>query len=155
MPDVQFVNLDMRAQPSYHKRVSLSGYAIKVYAVYTSSFKEIIFLDSDNMALRDPAFLFDSSTYRQVPPHGVLFFGKAWNEPCCTTPYCNKICCHSTSFGKTLSAGTMATYFGQTSIMIDMSTTMPTKCLDFILRGRTPATLKLRAVRLCLTGLHI
>ena len=73
MPDVQFVNLDMRTQPTYHRQIPLSGFAIKVYAVYTSTFKEIIFLDSDNMALRDPSFIFDSSTYRQVPPHDFLW----------------------------------------------------------------------------------
>ena len=73
--NIQFVNLDMRAQPSHHRHISLSSFAIKVFATYTSSFKEVIFLDSDNMALRDPAFLFDTSTYRQVPPDGVVL---AW-----------------------------------------------------------------------------
>ena len=48
----------------------------------------------------------------------------------------------------------MATFFGQTCIMTGTSVIQPTKCLDFILPGRTQATLKLRAARWCLTGVH-
>ena len=65
MPGVRFVNLDTRPQPKHHKQVLVEGFAIKVYAIYSSAFQEVIFLDADCMPLRDPEILFDTDEYRQ------------------------------------------------------------------------------------------
>jgi len=42
---------------------SLGGWECKPYAMAYSSFEEIVFIDADNLALRDPTFLFDHPDY--------------------------------------------------------------------------------------------
>ena len=66
VPGVQFVDLDTRPQPEHHQQVAVRGYAIKVYAIYSSAFQEVVFLDADCMPLRDPEILFSTHEYRQV-----------------------------------------------------------------------------------------
>ena len=46
-----------------------SGYALKPLALLFSAFEEVLWLDADNLALRDPTFLFDSPA---VPPDAPL-----------------------------------------------------------------------------------
>ncbi len=58
--------------------VNLKGYQIKAFSVYFSSFSEVLWMDSDNIALEDPAGLFDSELYNK---HGAVF----WPD------YCNMI----------------------------------------------------------------
>eukprot|EP00891_Asterochloris_glomerata_P007643 jgi/Astpho2/7643/Aster-x0328 len=65
VPGVRFVDLDTRPQPEHHKQVLIGGFAIKVYAIYSSAFQEVVFLDADCMPLRDPEILFDTHEYRQ------------------------------------------------------------------------------------------
>jgi hypothetical protein len=40
-------------------------YGIKPHAILHSSFREVLFLDADNCAYRDPAFLFDTPEFRE------------------------------------------------------------------------------------------
>ncbi|GAA5828697.1 hypothetical protein JCM11251_005841 [Rhodosporidiobolus azoricus] len=46
-------------------------FQIKGEAIARSSFSEILYLDSDNIALTDPSFLFDSPTYRK---YGIVLW---------------------------------------------------------------------------------
>jgi alpha 1,2-mannosyltransferase len=47
------------------------GFAIKPFAIYRSSFREVLWLDCDNFPVRDPSFLFDDAEYRAK---GSLFW---------------------------------------------------------------------------------
>lgn len=67
-PNVRVV--DMTTLPGLED-VNLKGYQIKAAALYHSSFREVLWLDSDNMPLRDPADLFDTVLYKQ---HGALLW---------------------------------------------------------------------------------
>jgi alpha 1,2-mannosyltransferase len=40
------------------------GFAIKVMAIYRSAFREVLWIDSDNVPIREPEFLFDDPEYR-------------------------------------------------------------------------------------------
>jgi hypothetical protein len=46
-------------------------FAIKPFAIWRSSFQEVLWLDADNYPIRDPAFLFDDPEYRAK---GSLFW---------------------------------------------------------------------------------
>lgn len=50
-------------------------YQLKTAALFHSHFDEILFLDSDNVAARDPTFLFDSPAYRET---GAIFWKDFW-----------------------------------------------------------------------------
>jgi hypothetical protein len=47
------------------------GYALKAVSIWKSSFREVLFLDADNVPLRDPAFLFLDESYLRT---GALFW---------------------------------------------------------------------------------
>ncbi len=49
----------------------LRGYMIKPFALLTSSFREAILIDCDNIPLRDPSFLFDMDGYKE---HGMVLW---------------------------------------------------------------------------------
>lgn len=49
----------------------LDGWELKSYAIMHSSFAEVLYLDADNVAVRDPTFLFDAPEYRAT---GALFW---------------------------------------------------------------------------------
>ncbi len=49
----------------------LAGWEAKVYSIIRAPFKEVLYLDADNLPLRDPTFLFDSSQYKF---HGAVFW---------------------------------------------------------------------------------
>lgn len=53
----------------------MSGYAMKPMAILFSRFKEILFLDADNMCTKNPEFLFDCSEYKR---YGTLFWPDFW-----------------------------------------------------------------------------
>lgn len=62
----------------------LGGWELKAYAIAHSRFAEVLFLDADNVPVRDPEFLFDSAPYRET---GAIFWpdyghfektGEAW-----------------------------------------------------------------------------
>ena len=54
---------------------NLRGYEIKAFALLASSFEEILMLDSDCSALRDPEFLFHDPNYLA---HGNIFWPDYW-----------------------------------------------------------------------------
>jgi alpha 1,2-mannosyltransferase len=47
------------------------GYQIKPYAILHSSFREVLYIDADNVILESPDFLFESPEYRET---GALFW---------------------------------------------------------------------------------
>ena len=52
-------------QPSHHAQAaSLAGYALKVFALYATSFEEVLLLDCDSMPTRNPQQLFNSVEFR-------------------------------------------------------------------------------------------
>ena len=61
-------------QPSHHRLASsLGSYALKIFALYATSFEEVLLLDCDSMPIIDPQDAFDSAEYRYV---GVDDFDK-------------------------------------------------------------------------------
>lgn len=52
------------------------GFALKTLAVINSSFEEVLFIDADNFAVRDPSFLFDELSYRWT---GACFWPDVWD----------------------------------------------------------------------------
>lgn len=65
----------------------LAGWESKVAAVLACPYEEVLFLDSDNLPVRDPTYLFDEPTYRDV---GAMFwpdlppvFRKEWLPAAC------------------------------------------------------------------------
>lgn len=57
--------------PSHHKAADVRGYALKAFALYATSFTEVILLDADNLPVLDPALLFQSPEYKL---HGSIFW---------------------------------------------------------------------------------
>ena len=55
--------------------VMLEGYEYKLLALTFSSFSEVLFMDSDNLVLRSPKYLFHSASYRQ---YGSLVWKDFW-----------------------------------------------------------------------------
>ncbi|GLC36605.1 hypothetical protein PLESTM_000470500 [Pleodorina starrii] len=53
------------------------GYGVKVAALLLSSFREVLFLDSDNTVLRDPTYLFESEPYTST---GALLWPDYWDR---------------------------------------------------------------------------
>jgi mannosyltransferase OCH1-like enzyme len=49
----------------------VEGYAIKVHAIVRSRFREVLWIDTDNVPIRDPEYLFDDPAYREK---GSLFW---------------------------------------------------------------------------------
>lgn len=58
-----------------HTRQDISGYALKPFAILHSDFKEILYLDADNICTTDPTYLFDSEEYRS---YGAIFWPDIW-----------------------------------------------------------------------------
>lgn len=48
------------------------GWQFKIYAILNSSFKEIIYLDADNICATDPSYLFEEDDYKRT---GAVFWG--------------------------------------------------------------------------------
>eukprot|EP00040_Diaphanoeca_grandis_P033971 m.209000 g.209000 ORF g.209000 m.209000 type:complete len:482 (-) comp33026_c0_seq9:249-1694(-) len=68
------------------KGINLRGYQMKAFSLYLSSFEEALWLDSDNIPLKDPSFLFDTQLYLDK---GALF----WPD------FCNMISVRRETFG--------------------------------------------------------
>ncbi|GMF28061.1 unnamed protein product [Phytophthora lilii] len=51
-------------------------FVAKVYAIYHSSFERVLFLDADNVPVRDPSFLFDSPEFKRT---GAIFWPDFWH----------------------------------------------------------------------------
>ncbi|GIW83171.1 MAG: hypothetical protein KatS3mg105_4978 [Gemmatales bacterium] len=54
-----------------HPHERLHGWELKPYAIQHSPFAEVLFLDADNVPVRDPTFLFETPEYIQ---HGAVFW---------------------------------------------------------------------------------
>lgn len=49
----------------------LGGWELKAYALVHSRFAEVLFLDADNVAVRDPGYLFETAAFRET---GAIFW---------------------------------------------------------------------------------
>ena len=61
-------------RPHQPARKTLEGFEIKPFTLLNAPFDELIFIDADSLALRDPAALFESPRYAE---HGNLFWPDA------------------------------------------------------------------------------
>jgi hypothetical protein len=61
--------VDATAVPGYHP--GLQGWGIKPFALLHAPFRHVLLLDADNVAVRDPSFLFDSPPYLRA---GAIFW---------------------------------------------------------------------------------
>lgn len=55
--------------------ICINRFQIKAAAIINSSFKEVLYLDSDNLSATDPTFLFDTPEYKST---GALFWPDFW-----------------------------------------------------------------------------
>ncbi|KAI8640683.1 mannosyltransferase putative-domain-containing protein [Parasitella parasitica] len=62
-------------RPIIHRRNADKQFQIKAAAVINSAFKEVLYLDSDNVPAQDPTFLFDTPEYKSM---GALFWPDFW-----------------------------------------------------------------------------
>ena len=59
------IDASSMVQPEHHGQpVPLSGYALKVYALYATRFEEVLLLDCDSMPIINPQDAFDSPEFR-------------------------------------------------------------------------------------------
>ena len=56
----------------------LDGWELKPYAIVNSRFEEVLYLDADNIALRNPEFLFSSTGYADT---GAVFWPDRYTGP--------------------------------------------------------------------------
>ena len=63
--------VDAHSVAETHPSRILNGWELKPYAIIHSTFREVLLLDADNMAVRDPTFLFDEPAYRRT---GAIFW---------------------------------------------------------------------------------
>jgi ADP-heptose:LPS heptosyltransferase len=56
---------------SFPRGRRLGGWELKACALLHSSFREVLFLDADNLPVRNPAYLFDTPEYNE---HGAMFW---------------------------------------------------------------------------------
>lgn len=62
-----------------HPARMLNGWELKSFSIIHSSFREVLLIDADNVAVEDPTFLFDAKEYQQ---HGAIF----WPDFGCLAP---------------------------------------------------------------------
>lgn len=60
--------LARRRQPPVRR---LGGWPLKPYAILSSTFREVLLLDADNVPVRNPEYLFESAAYRKT---GAIFW---------------------------------------------------------------------------------
>lgn len=63
--------IDAYTHAGKYGRHRLNGWELKAYAIVHSAFEEVLYLDVDNMPVKDPSFLFDSSPYHDF---GAVFW---------------------------------------------------------------------------------
>ncbi|WP_288882411.1 hypothetical protein [Pedobacter panaciterrae] len=54
------------------------GFLMKPLSILYSNFKEVLFLDADNVCLRDPSYLFEDDKYKE---YGCIFWPDYWRTP--------------------------------------------------------------------------
>ena len=64
-------SVDALSVTELHDDQSLRGWEIKPFSILHASFEEVLFMDADNVAVRDPTYLFDEASYRGK---GALFW---------------------------------------------------------------------------------
>ncbi|KAF0699380.1 Aste57867_10041 [Aphanomyces stellatus] len=68
------------ALPNVHLREIVDpqavGFYVKPYAIFFSHFQNVLFLDGDNLPIRDPAYLFDTPEFHAT---GALFWPDFWH----------------------------------------------------------------------------
>lgn len=52
-----------------------TGFTTKIFAITRSFFEGVLFLDADNVPVRDPSFLFDTTEYKE---NGAIFWPDFW-----------------------------------------------------------------------------
>ncbi|KAL3658731.1 hypothetical protein V7S43_016366 [Phytophthora oleae] len=65
---------DVSFHPMYNPRTK--GFLSKVFAIYNSYFDRVLFLDADNVPVRDPSFLF---TTPEFEANGAVFWPDFWH----------------------------------------------------------------------------
>jgi len=85
-----------------------SGYELKIYAIFFSSFNEVLFLDADNVAVTDVDALFSEASYEQ---HGSLFWQDYWYSS--ADPSCSDIFGRSSIVKVTHESGQMILHKGK------------------------------------------
>lgn len=70
----QFVNVTCNVLPKH-----ISGFTSKFYAIASSSFSEVIFLDADTILLQNPDALFDSAEFKEF---GSIWWSDFWGDQC-------------------------------------------------------------------------
>uniref|UniRef100_H3GDJ0 Nucleotide-diphospho-sugar transferase domain-containing protein n=1 Tax=Phytophthora ramorum TaxID=164328 RepID=H3GDJ0_PHYRM len=74
----QLAGADGMGDISLHKVVDFfaTGFRVKVHAIYNSFFERVLFLDADNVPVRDPSFLFDLHEFKAT---GAVFWPDFWH----------------------------------------------------------------------------
>jgi len=62
---------------------SVSGFASKFYALLSTTLTEVLFVDADNIAVRDPNAIFDSEQFRK---YGAVVWPDLWGAACRNIP---------------------------------------------------------------------
>jgi hypothetical protein len=70
--------VDAEAVSRRHPRKARGGWELKPYAVLHSPFKEVLFLDADNVPVIDPTYLFDVLEFREC---GAVFWPDGTRTP--------------------------------------------------------------------------
>ena len=84
------VEMRTRFRERHPSRI-LNGWELKPYAIIHSEFEEVLYLDADNLAVVNPAFLFENERYHELgaifwPDYGCLIPERAiWRI--CDIPY--------------------------------------------------------------------
>ncbi|KAL7690010.1 putative alpha-mannosyltransferase, nucleotide-diphospho-sugar transferase [Plasmopara halstedii] len=55
---------------------TIAGFSTKIHAVHHSKFENVVFLDADNIPVRDPTFLFESQEFLN---YGAIFWPDFWH----------------------------------------------------------------------------
>lgn len=58
------------------KDPTITGFTTKIHAIYNSDFENVLFLDADNVPVRDPTFLFYSKEFAQ---NSAIFWPDFWH----------------------------------------------------------------------------
>ena len=74
LEDVRVLNLKQHATIDY-KKIPGKNFQLKTVAILSTNFSDILFLDSDNVPVKDPTFLFDHPAFIET---GAMFWRDFW-----------------------------------------------------------------------------
>ncbi|GMF28059.1 unnamed protein product [Phytophthora lilii] len=74
----ELANVDGMGEISFHEVTDsfATGFRTKVHAIYNSNFVRVLFLDADNVPVRDPTFLFQLKEFKET---GAIFWPDFWH----------------------------------------------------------------------------